>query len=203
MCNYAAKTVDIVRYNSSTAAQSNGKLYIGDSLSKSVYQIFTGYDDMGQTVDAYWIGKDESYSSERLKKFRKLRFSGHIDPGQAVEVHISYDNSGFSQVGTILGAGPYVNYTETTNIGGPLVGGGQIGGDDIAESYPFFMEIKVKTPKFRNKSVKLIPKGIGYFDLDSSLDFDILTFENRLPKLYREKQNVSIDGLTSNLDNPQ
>ena len=203
MCNYSAKTVDIVNYNAFTAVQNNGIIYIGDSLSKSVYQIFSGYDDMGLPLEAFWTSKDELYGAERLKKTRRLRFKGNIDPDQSVEVYVDYDSAGFSLAGTISGKGDYVNYQTPATIGSPLIGEQQVGGDDIAQSYPFFMEMKLKTPKFRKRTVKLLPKGIGYFDLDTIIDYDILTFENRIPRSYREKQNVSLNGLQNNLDNPQ
>ena len=36
----------------------------------------------------------------------------------------------------------------------------QIGGDDIVNAYPYFMEVKIKTGKFRVITVKLIPEGM-------------------------------------------
>jgi len=42
-------------------------------------------------------------------------------------------------------------------------------------------------------------KGIGYVDISSINDHDILFFDDRIPKKYRVKQNVSLDGKTNNL----
>jgi hypothetical protein len=57
------------------------------------------------------------------------------------------------------------------------------------------MELKArKIPKFRKRSTRFIAKGIGYVSIKEMVDFDILTFEDRIPKRYRQKQNVSLDG---------
>jgi hypothetical protein len=43
-----------------------------------------------------------------------------------------------------------------------------------------------------------VPTAIGYFDFDTIEFWDILGFEDRLPKAYRQKQNVSLDGSQTN-----
>jgi hypothetical protein len=77
-----------------------------------------------------------------------------------------------------------------------MIGEVQIGGADIITVYPFFAEIKLKSPKFRKRVVKFVAKGIGYLSIDTLMDRDILLFEKRIPKRFRTKQNVSLDGLT-------
>jgi hypothetical protein len=117
-------------------------------------------------------------------------------------VYISTDSGDFQLVGTILGSGDYVDYNSTTAIGTSFVGAEPIGGDDQATVYQFLMEIKARLPKHRKRQVKFIANGIGYVALQEMTDFDIWTYEDKLPKQYRIKQNVSVDGATTDMAEP-
>lgn len=198
MCNLQAKTVDVVKYTGKMAVQDNGKVYVGDSVTQSVYETFSGFDDLGLAVEAYWDSKDTLLGSNSLKKTRRLRFKGLIDPDQVVEVYMNIDKSGYELVGAIRGDGSYVNYSESQAIGSNFIGESQIGGDDITNAYGYFLQIKVKTGKFRTIGVRLKPTAIGYFDFNLMQYWDILPFEDRLPKAYRQRQNVSLDGASTN-----
>ena len=202
LCNINSNTVDVVNYNATWFAKDEGNLYVGYPLTKSVYQIFSGFDDDGLPVDNYWIGKDDLLDTDNLKKVRRLRFKGLIDPDQSLAVYLDLDNSGFSLVGTIYGRGSYVDYSSPQTIGSNFIGSEQIGGGDTSIAYSYFCEIKVKTSKFRARTIKLVATGIGYVDVDSETDFNILQFENRIPSKYRNKQNVSLNGVQNDLNNP-
>lgn len=194
LCDMAKNTVDIMTYSGNMAIQDQGVLYVADSITTSVYASLTGFDDLGNAVDAYWTGKDETLNTDYLKKTRRLRFKGFIDPDQSIGVYINTDEQGFTKVGTIWGGASYVNYSDLQAIGNNLVGEAQIGGDDISTAYGYFMEMKVRTGKFRKISIKLVNEGIGYFSFDTITLWDNLMFENRLPKSSRQKQNVSLNG---------
>ena len=198
LCNVSMKSVDMVKYNGKQGVQDGDHFYISDSNSYSVYEIFTGFDDMGLTVEGYWHSKDYWFETDNLKKLRKLRFKGHIDPDQVIYVYSSIDKQSDELIGTIRGDASYVNYSDVQAIGSTMIGEGQIGGDDVTNTYSYFTEIKLKTPKFRTLSVRLEPQEIGYFDFDYVQFHDVLTFENRMPKLYRQKQNVSVPGGATN-----
>lgn len=45
--------------------------------------------------------------------------------------------------------------------------------------------------------------GIGYVDIDSQLDKDIEFYQDKIPSRFRLKQNVSLDGETTNMDSPE
>jgi hypothetical protein len=203
MLNITGKTVDVVKYNALCSAKHEGNLYVGSPLTDSVYQIFNGFDDEGLSIDNEWIGRGEMFGTERLKKEKKLRIMGLIDPDQAIQVWMDTDDSGFSLVGTIVGSGSYVDYSTSQAIGVNFIGQSQLGGDDVAPAYKYFCEIKLKTPKFRKRMIRFVATGIGYCDINTLMDRDVLIFEDRIPKKYRNKQNVSLNGLTNNLDNPQ
>jgi hypothetical protein len=58
-------------------------------------------------------------------------------------------------------------------------------------------------PKFRKRSVTFKALGIGYVDIDSQLDKDIELYQDKIPARFRQKQNVSLDGATTNMNNPE
>jgi hypothetical protein len=202
MCDMMEKTVDIAPYGGSAFTKSGGFLYMGDPNSQSSYEMFTGFDDVGLAVPNYWISAGDKYGLEVLKKVKKLRFRGNISPDQSISVYISTDNGDDQLVGTILGSGDYVDYNSTTAIGTSFVGAETIGGDDQATVYQFLMEIKIRIPKFRKRKIKFVANGIGYVSMQEMMDFDIWQFEDKLPKQYRTKQNVSVDGTETDLDEP-
>src|ERR1035437_5221285 len=214
LCDLAAGTVDAVAYEGRCSAKdSTGNLYVGHSLTENVFQLFNGFDDMGIGIVNYWISKADQYQmatgfaralryqlGERLKKYRKQKIKGTISVSQKVEVYVDTDGSGFQLIGTILGTGDYVDYTSPQSLGSNPIGSSQIGGDDTTTiAYPFFTELKVKLSKFRTRTIMLKAIGIGYVDIQMLSDFDILVFEMRLPVRFRQHQNRSLDGVTSNL----
>lgn len=197
MCNLDTNAVDIVRYTGNMCLQDGSDFLVADSVSQSVYFTFDGFDDLGDFIEAYWKGKCELAGTESLKKVRKLRFKGRIGPDQAVQVYHDLDGQGEELVGTIVGSASYVGSPESQSVGGPDVGSAQVGGDDFTRQPDYFVEMKVSTPKFRQIALKLVPTGIGYFDLDMSELFDVLVYERRIPKAFRQKQKVSLDGLST------
>lgn len=133
---------------------------------------------------------------------RKLRLKGRIQPDQYYEVYISYDDAGFQLVGTVRGDGTYVDFNEPEAVGVSIIGTSQIGADVISTVFPYFLEIKLKAPKFRKRLVKFVAKGIGYVDIELMADRTITVFENRIPKRFRVKENVSLDGQSTDQNNP-
>lgn len=202
LCEVTGKTVDPIPYDVRCFTTENGLLYGGSPVNTTTYELFTGFDDMGQVVRNKWESSLDKFGSDVLKKTKRLRFGGQISPDQSVKVFLSLDNGDFQHVGTILGSGSYVDYTSTFAIGTTLVGEAVVGGDSTLPVYRFLMEMKVRTGKFRARQIKFEATGIGYVNLSMFEDFDIWTYQNKLPKAYRQKQNVSVDGGTVNQDNP-
>jgi hypothetical protein len=207
LCNLSDGTVDVSPYEARMFAKDNAaNLYIGSPLQENVYQIYSGFDDLGNPIENYWIGSGDAYGSlklramrwrfirEELKKFRKYKIKGLIALDQVVDVYFSYDEAPFELVGTIRGRGTYVDSGAGTEIGTNVIGQQIIGGQELVTVYPYFCELKVRPPKFRKRAVRFVATGIGYFDISFLSDFDIMLFENRVPSRFRSKQNVSIDG---------
>jgi len=188
-------TVDITHYGVKSLTKDGGILYGGSPHTETVYKLLNGFDDDGFEVQNRWDSKDETYRTRELKKYRRLRYRGDIDPAQYVEVYMDYDGSGYQLVGTIRGDASYVDRNSSSTVGSSMVGESTIGGEGTETVYPYEMELKArKIPKFRKRSTRFIAKGIGYVSIKEMVDFDILTFEDRIPKRYRQKQNISLDG---------
>ena len=206
LCNLGDGTVDITNYSARVAVSDGGDLYVGSSITESTYQLYNGFDDDGLAIDNHWDSKNELFDrkgSPTLKKVRKLRLRGHIDPAQNCAVYANYDDAGWQLVGTIRGDGSYVDAADPFVIGVSMVGTSQIGADVTTTTFPYFIELKLKNSKFRKRKIRLQCTDIGYFDCEMLSDIDITHFENRIPKRFRSKQNVSLDGTQTDLETPE
>lgn len=215
LCNVSAGTVNITGYAGRTFASDGTLLFMGSSVVQSVFNLFSGFDDDGFAINNYWITKGENFAiksrgqkyvliPESLKKYRAIRLRGHITPNQSYGVYASYDDAGWQLVGTVLGSGSYVDYNTPQVIGGNQVGNSQIGGDVLSNVYPYQLSLRMKKmPKFRKRKLKFVALGIGYVDITYEADWDVFIYDLKLPTRFRQKQNVSLDGATENLPNPQ
>lgn len=207
LCNVEEGSVTPQPYAARMSTKdSSANYYIGSPVAETVSQVFNGFDDDGLAIQNWWISKASKYGAlktrslkwriiqELLKKFRKIRIKGLIDPNQVVEIWASYDDAGYQKVGTLRGSASYVDYSQPQAIGSNYIGQVQIGGDDVTNAYPYFAEIKVHPTKFRKRTIKLVATGIGYFDVNFLSDWDIVLYEARIPKRFRQKQKVSLDG---------
>lgn len=193
--NLRKDTLDILPYPAKTISNSEGALYIGDTITDNMYQVLSGFDDDDANIEGYWISNDEKYGTETLKKVKRLRLKGLITPDQILEVYVNYDNDGFILVGTIRGDGAYVDLNETYTIGTSGIGSSSIGGEtDTLDGAFYYAELKLQSPKFRKRTIKFVPTGLGYVSINLIDDFNIKHFEQKLPAKYRLKQNVSLDG---------
>lgn len=191
MGDMVEKTVDALPYGGSSFTKNGGYLYMGDPVSQTSYELFTGFDDMGIAPTNYWISAGDRYGTDVLKKTKRYRFQGIIAPSQSVSVYLSTDKDDYVLIGTILGSGDYVDYTSSYAIGTVLIGSGTLGGDDTLPVNRFIMEIKVRSHKFRKRNIKFVANGMGYVALETVTDFDIWQYQDKLPAKYRSKQNVN------------
>lgn len=198
------KTVDIYGQNVNVFAQDAGLLYMGESISGNVYQLFSGFDDDGLEIDNFWKGSDDSLGLPRnLKKTKWLELEGYITPDIQCAVYLKYDGGSSSLIGTIRGDGTYVDSNDSYMVGSTEVGEAEVGGggDGITASY-FNLKIKTRAPKFRRRTLYLVASGIGYIKIKGTTDADIRIFEERLPNKYRQQSYVSLDGTQQAMDTP-
>lgn len=193
--NFRRKTLDVLPYAAKTMQDINGELFIGDTLTDNVYQIFSGFDDDGDTISNYWISWDELFGTQRLKKTKRLRIKWLIQPTQSLQVYVSTDWGGFTLVGTILGNWTYVSLWQSFTIWANGIWDARIGGEaSDVDWYQYFAELQFSFGKFRKRTIKLVANGIGYVSCDMYIDEKLQLFENKLPSAFRSKQNVSLDG---------
>lgn len=202
LCNYINQTVDVLPYSAKCFATYESSIYSGDSLSTNSYQILNGFDDLGYVVQNEIISKGDTYGVDTLKKTKRLRFRGLIGVNQNIEVYGAFDRGTYTLLGTINGGASYVDTENPNTVGLDLVGADVIGGSDSETAYPYFVELKIKTPKFRKRHLKFKFTGFGYASIKMQDDRDIWTYSDRMPQDFRQKQNVSLDGETTDMDNP-
>lgn len=204
LCNVSEGTVAITAYAGRTFASDAGVLYMGSSVVQSIYNLYSGYDDDGFAIDNYWISRGETHGTNALKKYRKIRLAGNIVPTQSYQVWVSYNDAGFQIVGTVLGSGNYVDYSNPQEIGSNQIGTAQVGGDMLIAIFPYEVELRLKkVPKFRKRKIKFVALGVGYCDISSEIDMDIDEMEDKLPKRFRQKQNVNLAGTLTNQAAPE
>lgn len=129
-------TVDITNYGMKSLSKDSGVLYGGSPHTQTVYKILNGFDDDGYVIQNNWDSKYETYGVRRLKKYRRLRYRGEIDPAQYVEVYADFDGAGYALIGTIRGDATYVNRSSPSSVGTTMIGDSAVGGDGSAQLYP-------------------------------------------------------------------
>ena len=178
--------VDITLYNANCFAVDGNTFYVGDALSGNVYTLFTGFDDEDNNIEAEFISHKNLYGTETLKRVRKVRLRGTLGADQGFEVYASYDDSTFELIGTLSGRGSYVDAGTPETVGSHMVGSVGVGGDiDGTDVYSFLTELDVKSTKFRQMRWKFVPTGVGYMRISHLHAFDVLFYDQKLPKKYR------------------
>lgn len=203
VCDYLNDVVDILPYQVESFAQDGSNLYTGDSLSQSVYLTLNGFDDLGNIGENYVITKSDDLGDNTiLKKQKRLLIKGKINANQNFDVYGIFDNSSEVLLGNVSGQASYVDVNDQSIIGNNMIGDG-VGGEGSTIVYSFLALLKIKTPKFRVRALKIVAKNFGYVAINSITDWDILTFKNKIPAKYRQKQNVSVnDGSITDLAEP-
>jgi hypothetical protein len=194
-------SVDVTGYGGNTLAKNGYDLYVGSPILNTVYKVFDGFDDLGMAIENFTSGKSDNYGEDVLKKTRYLQFRGLIDQNQAYEVYDSFDNEEDVLLGTIRGDQSYVDTSSPVSIGGNMLGTEMIGGGTLNTVYPYLTQLKIRTPKFRVRKLTFKALNTGYVDIEWQKDFDILTFEQRLPSKYRVQVYQSLDGTEHDLPN--
>jgi hypothetical protein len=196
--------VDIVPFQAKSFTQDGTTLYSGDSLSQSCYKTFNGFDDLGSVLENYVVSKSDNFGeSTLLKKQKRLMLRGKISIGQNYDVFAMFDNGSEVLLGNVSSAAGYVDLDNPDTIGGSMVGEDLVGGSSTTLAYPYLVLLKIKTPKYRVRNLKFVANGFGYVSISNQVDWDIWTFEQKIPAKYRQKQNVSVnDGSIIDLSEP-
>jgi len=146
----------------------NGALIAGDSGSNNVLKLFSGITDDEADIENYYETGDDDLGKERsnlgTERFHRFVISGLIQKQQAFDIYFSYDNGKYVKVGTVEGAGDYVDIGAKVSVGNNTMGSKVVGGGEILAS-PYRASIKVHTPNFEKLKIKFIATNIGYVSI--------------------------------------
>lgn len=182
------KTWCILDYNATCFEVYNGTLVCGDAVTNNFITLFSGWDDLGSTIDNYWTGNLDNLGSDGLKKTKFLYLEGDIAPDQSYDVYLAADDGAFVKVGSINGRGDYVDKGQSVAIGGTILGEKLIGGNisqPLAYHYEFLM--RVNTDKFEYSQIKFQATGIGYVSVRNYRHWDWRFKGKKVPKRYRNE----------------
>lgn len=168
---------DLLDYSASCLIEYMGALLAGDSISNNVFTLFSGFDELGDTIPNYWtsgnldiavIPKRRTFKPlPSLKTFRRMTIDGLIQKDQEVDIFLSYDSGAFTKVFTISGSGAYVDSGIDTDIGQPTIGSKVIGGGGVSTAHPFEVDFPVNSDKFEFVRIKVVANAIGYVEIDT------------------------------------
>ena len=175
---------DILDYNVSCFAIYNGALVAGDSISNNVYEMFSGYDDFENNINAYCTTAELNFQVESLKKVKELWINGNIQPDQTVKVYASYDKNSFVEIDEIVGNADYVDLGQAVTLGSVTLGKKVIGGGGVVSAYNYWKRIKLNSSKFQTVKLKFVPQEIGWFDFSEIVFHDWRLKQQKLPHKY-------------------
>jgi len=182
------KLWDRLDYRVSCMDTYNGMLIAGDSASKNVFTLFSGFTDEEVEIPNYWISNKMLLDTEGVKYSNLFVVTGLIQTDQSFDIYLSYDNGEFVKVKTIDGNGAYVDQGQSVLIGSNLVGQDEIGGGggsgESVEVHPYRREFRINTPRFEQVRVKIVATKIGYVSVSSFGFKDIRKKGRSLPAQY-------------------
>lgn len=179
------KTWDRFDYRASCLDIYNGALIAGDSASKNVFTLFSGYTDEDVEIPNYWISGKMDLGMEGVKVSNLFTISGLIQTDQSYDIYFSYDNGAFVKVETIDGDGSYVDQGQSISVGSLVLGSNEIGGGgDGIEASPYKREFRINTPRFEKIRVKIMATKLGYVSVSSFGFKDIRSKGRYLPPQY-------------------
>lgn len=184
------KSWDVVDYFVGDLATYNGALVGAHTVSKNALELFSGFDDDGNSYDNYWESNLDEQKIAELKKSRTLRLEGDIDRDQNFDVYLSGDNADYVYVGTVQGTGAYVDRGAGVSVGHATLGKKVIGGsndEDVITAYHYYHEIKIRAliDKYERIKIKFVATDIGYVSVSSYEFYDISRHGSRIAARYR------------------
>ena len=145
--------------------KANGRVYGGDSASPNVYELFSGYDDLGYSPTGIIESGNDNLDTEQLKKVKKFYVEGFLSGDQAFDIYLAFDKENYTLVGEITMADILTDVDEQT-FGSIIYGDDLYGGSSLPIAASWFKKaFRLNTPKFERVMWKIVPKGIGYLGI--------------------------------------
>lgn len=193
---------DILDYAISTADIYSNTLVAGDSLSNSVYTLFSGYDANGDVINNFWTSgiSKLGYITPRgtirkiygLKKVKKIVLEGDIAPDQTLHLYASLDRGPFTEVldeegnPIIQGSGSYIDPTQSVDVGADVLGDHAVGGGGSGvTAYHYSRYLNFAQAKFAEVQFRFQATGIGYCSVTKFEMRDLRTLQDKPARKYR------------------
>lgn len=177
---------DILEYFVNEFAIYDRALVAADSLSDNFTELFSGESDDDNEIVNYWISDLDDHDVEGLKKTKKFFIRGQIAPDQLLKIYLSFDDGSFILVGSIAGDGEYVDTSSAVNVGGLVLGRGEIGGGGSGRTaYGYERLFSIRTSKYERVKVKFEATQIGYVSVAEYGYWDIRLKGQKVPLKYR------------------
>lgn len=184
--NRVWKAWDILDYSVSVFDIFNGTLVAGDSLTNNFMTLFSGYDDLDNPIDNFWIGNQDNMRLLGMKKVKQFYIEGYIAPDQALDIYVSFDSGDYVLVGTIDGRGTYVDQGQSQDLGAPVLGSRTIGGGASGGNTAYHYErlFNINTDRFEYAQVKYVARKIGYVSIQNQKWWDVRYMGRKSPVKY-------------------
>lgn len=148
-------------YNYFTKADN--RLYGGDSTSPNVYEVFSGFDDLGYAITASVESGNDNLDTEQIKKEKKFYVEGYLNGQQAFDIYLAFDKEAYTKIGSISMADVVADIADET-FGSIIHGDDLYGGSSSIVTASWFKKaFRINTPKHERVMWKIVPTGIGYF----------------------------------------
>lgn len=140
----------------------NGALVGGDSTTKNVYELFSGFDDDEGNIPNFAEMELTDLGIDGEKKTKRLVIEGEIQQDQQLKVYASYDHGDFVEIATVDGDGDYVDIGSDIAIGQVTLGQKSIGAGDVATANHYKMETRISTDKYNQIQLRFEAAALGY-----------------------------------------
>ena len=163
---------DKLNYYVSCLAEYKGMLIAGDSISRNVYVLFSGFDEDGDVIENYWTSSeldmnDQLGLGENLKTAGRMVVEGLIQKEQKMEVQASYNGGAFTTVFTIEGDADYVDQGIKISVGSQTAGSDVIGGGGESTAAPYEVDFKLNSDRFVDIAIRFVAKEVGFVSVNS------------------------------------
>ncbi|MDP1570817.1 MAG: hypothetical protein Q8L86_12535 [Vicinamibacterales bacterium] len=180
---------DVHDFYACSLAVYDGMLVAGDSVTESVFELFSGLDDDEAQIANFWDSNLDSVDTEDLKKVKRYKLQGAIGPDQVLHMLVSIDNGPFVYVGSIEGDGPYVDRGQRVSVGAPTLGTTEIGGggsvEDDVVAYNYEREFTLRLDRLEQMKVRFQSTALGYASVSLMQPKDVRRKGRKVPRKYR------------------
>ncbi len=171
--NVVSDAWDKFDYYASCLAELNGSLIAGDSISRNVYTLFSGFDEDGGVITNYWESSVLDLGTTDLKTCRRMVVEGLIQPDQQLAIDVSYSGGAWTEVFIVDGQADYVDSGIEISIGSRTIGSGVIGGGAEETASPYEIDFPLNSDRFVDIAIRFRALVVGHVSVNAVTFKDI------------------------------